>query len=131
MTDATDEYLDNPPFLTRGMAAALRHLINTYLFTDAASLLGQDTVNAIGEMVVAKEPLDQERAGLLSESDLFAARVVYWAMQARLVLPEDGIPKPVPAEFKVKRGRRAATVEGLRWIGADGAPVDTLERKDE
>jgi hypothetical protein len=127
----TDEYLDNPPFLTRGMVAALNHLINTYLFTEAASLLGQDTVNAIGNMVVAKEPLDQERAGLLSESDLFVARAVYWAMQARLVLPTTDLPKPVPTEFKVKRGRRTTTVEGLRWTNADGTPVDTLERKDE
>ena len=129
MTDKADEYLESAPFLTRGMTAALHHLITSYLFTEAASLLGQDTVNAIGDMVVAKEPLDQERAGLLSESDLFTARLVYWAMQARLVLPETGIPKPVPTEFKAKRGRR--TIEGLRWIDTDGSPVDTLERKDD
>lgn len=131
----SDEYIAEPPFLTKGMVAGVLHVLNGYLETDAALLLEEGVIERLAEMALNKEPFDPQMEGLASPTDLFVARTVYWVLQARDALPQTGLPEAVmvkssTVKAKSKRQKRNAPAT-LEWLTNEGLPLDSYERKDE
>ena len=131
----TEEYLANPPFLSLGMAAAMKHVLTGYLDVDATLVLGEEVMAALHDMVAAKEPFDPQLEGINTPTELFVARTVYWAIQVLDTLPAEGLPEPVMVKTRTvkatsKRQKRAARAV-LEWIAPGGLPVDSFERKDD